>query len=173
VEAVALYETAVSSLHRRDFGQAADQLRRLLAAFPAETELAERARLFLTTCERHLAPLSAEPGSTVERLYAATMALNDGAPDRALRLLDEVPDHDAQADAADYLRAVAETERGSFDRAAAALERAIGGNPANRARARVDPDLAALRRRWEGIAALLETPTHGTTDAARPIRIRR
>src|SRR5262245_60073203 len=140
IEAVGIYELAMAAFQRRDFQGAADQLRRILATFPEETELAERARLHLSVCKRRLQPLSTEPRTTDERLYAATMALNEGAVGRALTLLDGIGDGDPHADRAFYLRAVAHAEQEDFDRAVDLLRRAIESNPENRARARVDPD---------------------------------
>ena len=172
LQAVGIYESAVGAFHRRDFATAATQLRKVLSGFPGETELVEWARLHLAACERRLSPPSNDPRSTGERLYAATMALNDGKPERALSVLEPVADADPQADATYYLRAVAETERGAFDRAIASLERAIGRNPSYRSRARVDPDLAPLRQ-LDDAATLLEARRNDAPDAQRPSRTRR
>lgn len=163
VEAVAIYESAMTAFQRRDFQGAADHLRRILSAFPAETELVERARLHLAVCERHLQPLSTEPRTTEERLYAATMALNQGAVARALALLEAIAEADPRADQAFYLRAVAHTEQEQYDRAVALLKRAIETNPENRGRARVDPDLDPLRD-LDGVAALLEPPRRAVAE---------
>jgi tetratricopeptide (TPR) repeat protein len=172
IEAVAIYESAMSAFQRRDFQGAADHLQRILGGFPSETELVERARLHLSVCERHLRPPSTEPRTTEERLYAATMALNEGAVPRALSLLEPVAETDPRADQAFYLRAVAHAEQQQFDRAVDLLRRAIESNPENRVRARVDPDLDLLRR-IDGVAALLEPPRRSSIEPPRPLRSRR
>jgi tetratricopeptide (TPR) repeat protein len=172
IEAVAIYDSAMMAFQRRDFQGAADQLQRVLAGFRAETELVERARLHLLVCERHLKPPSIEPRTTEERLYAATMALNEGAVSRALALLESVAEADPHVDQAFYLRAVAHTEQEQFERAVDLLRRAIESNPANRGRARVDPDLVPLRH-LDGVAALLEPPRRRAIDPPRQIRTRR
>lgn len=172
IEAVGIYELAMAAFQRRDFHGAADQLRKILSGFPEETELAERARLHLIVCERRLQPLSTEPQTTTERLYAATMALNEGAAARALALLEGVADGDPFVDRAFYLRAVAHTEEEDYDRAVDLLRRAIETNPENRARARVDPDLQTLRD-LDGVAALLEPPRRLVLEPSRPARSRR
>jgi tetratricopeptide (TPR) repeat protein len=169
---VAIYEAAIAAFQRRDFAGAAADLRRVLAGYPEETELSERARLHLAVCERRLQPPSSEPRTTDERIYAATMALNQGASAEAVSLLEAVADHDSRADEAFYLRAVAQTEQEDLDVATRLLRRAIELNPENRSRARVDPDLARLRE-VEGVAALLEPPRRPATDPPRPVRTRR
>jgi tetratricopeptide (TPR) repeat protein len=172
IEAVAIYETAMTAFQRRDFQGAADHLQRILTGFPTETELLERVRLHLSVCERHLRPPSAEPQTTEERIYAATMALNEGAVPRALTLLEPVGEADPLSDQALYLRAVAHTEQEQYNRAVDLLKRAIESNPENRGRARVDPDLDQLRH-IDGVAALLEAPRRLSIDPPRPIRTRR
>ena len=172
LEAVGIYETAMAAFQRKDFRGAADQLRRILSSFPEETELVERSRLHLAVCDRRLQPLSTEPRTTEERLYAATMALNEGAVRRAISLLETIAESDPRADQAFYLRAVAHTEQEEFERAVDLLRRAIESNPENRGRARVDPDLNPLRD-VHGVAALLHPPRRAAADPSRPVRTRR
>jgi tetratricopeptide (TPR) repeat protein len=167
VEAVALYQAAMEALQGRDFLRAADLLREVLQSFPDEKELLERTRVYLSFCERQVHPPSAEPQSIDERLYAATLALNAGEIDRALRYLNQVVEREPEHDRALYLLATAHAERGERDLALPYLKRAIEANPDNRALARSDPDLQTLR----GDAAfvtLLETPAASRGDGKRP-----
>jgi tetratricopeptide (TPR) repeat protein len=145
-DAIAIYERAVRNLQQHSYAEAADLLRRVIAGFPQERELLERSRLYLTLCDRHLTPPTAEPANAAERLYAATLALNAGAPERAIAYLKRVADDDPANDQALYLMAVAHAERGEAGVAIRYLEQAIAANPENRSLARVDPDLEALRR---------------------------
>jgi tetratricopeptide (TPR) repeat protein len=156
-DAMAIYERALRSLQQRNYAEAADLLRRVVAGFPDEREVLERSRLYLALCDRYLEPPTAEPGNSAERLYAATLALNAGAPDRAMGYLMRIAKDDPANDQALYLLAVAHAEQGDTGVAIRYLEQAIEANPENRALARVDPDLEALRRD-AGWAPLLGRP---------------
>lgn len=157
VAALAHYEQAMRALQEHRFPAAADSLRAILAEFPEEKELNDRARLYLAVCERHLRPPAPEPGTAHDRLLAATLAINAGDGARAIRLLDTICQEDPGHDQALYLMAVAYGLAGDPSSAAPFLQRAIEVNAGNRVRARVDPDLEPLRGE-EAIMALLERP---------------
>jgi tetratricopeptide (TPR) repeat protein len=167
VEAVALYEKGVEALHRHDYDKALQLFERVLEAYPEERELHERVRLYLNVCRRHAKPPQAAPQTLDERLYASTLALNGGRYDEAISHLRLVRDEDPDNDHALYMLAVAHAQRGEHAEAIAHLERAIALNPENRALARRDPDLDALRDDEAFLAALESTrsagPRPGTT----------
>lgn len=165
-DALRHYEHAMRALQEHHYEQAATALREVLERFSDEKELTDRARLYLSVCERHLQPPPPEPKTPIERLYAATIALNAGDATRAIALLDRVCEADPIHDQALYLMAVAYGLKGEPHLAAPFLERAIEANPGNRTRARVDPDLDSLRQE-AAIAALLQ-PTAGNGSAGRP-----
>lgn len=166
-EAISHYELGMRALQEHQFEQAAASLREVLDRFPEEKELTDRARLYLAVCERHLQPPPPEPRTPVERLYAATVALNAGDAARAIPLLDHVCHDDPSHDQALYLMAVAYGLKGEPHLAVPFLERAIEANPGNRTRARVDPDLDGLRHE-AGVAALLQPPAGHGASAGRP-----
>jgi len=168
VDAIAIYERAFRSLQQHNFAEAADLLKRVIAGFPDERELLERSRLYLTFCDRQLKPPPAEPGTAAERLYAATLALNAGAPDHAIAHLNRILADEPSNDQALYLLAVAHAERGEPGVALPYLEQAIEANPENRALARVDPDLDALRRE-KAMGALID-PSAAIASAKRAAR---
>ena len=135
----------MAALQRREYAAAATAFRHLVSSFPKEMELRERARVYLSICERHLEAPSSGPRTIPDRIYAATLAINGGQYDDAERVLatviEDVPDHDH----AYFMLAVARTGRGLSDAALAALTRAVALTPENRVVARHDPDLATLR----------------------------
>jgi len=154
---VALYEQGVCQIQQHDFARAADFLGLVVSAFPQERELCERARLYLSLCDRQLRPAADEPQSLAERIYAATLALNAGNVARAIEFLEGVVREDSTNDQALYMLATAYAQRGELQVAIPYLQQAIASNPDNRVLARVDPDLADLRAE-DTIAALLESP---------------
>jgi tetratricopeptide (TPR) repeat protein len=135
----------VQALQRRDYDRAAEIFRTVLDRYPDERELHERVRLYLKVCERQLEQRPSEPRTIEERVYAATVALNAGAPERALEYLRAVLAEDAGNDHAHYMTAVALTQRGDLPAALGHLHRSIELNPENRNLARQDPDLEPAR----------------------------
>lgn len=156
-EAVAIYERGVQALQRHDFQGAAELFRAVIQRYPEERELLERAHLYLRVCERETARQAPPPQSSGDHVYAATVALNAGDHASALSHLQRAISADAGNDHAHYIMAVALTARGRRDEAIEHLRRAVALNPENRAQARQDPDLEALRDHG-GFRNALETP---------------
>lgn len=171
LEAVAVYQQGLQALQRHDYGAAARLFNSVLDQYPEEKELHERVRLYLKVCERQLGPVDATPKTVEERVYAATVAINKGAYDEAIRQLERVESDDPSNDHAQYMLAVAHTLKGKLGQAFPHLERAVGLNPENRALARRDQDLAAL---WEDEAcrAVLQAPASPRRDRRMPARAR-
>ncbi len=168
LEAVGRYEAGLQALQQHDYGRAGAILESVIADYPEERELHERVRLYLSVCQRHQAPQETGPQSNEERLYAATLAFNDGDHEGAKTHLDIIRQSDPDNDHALYMLAVIHALRGNSEQGAALLQRAIEVNPENRSLARQDPDLESLRRQ-DGIRALLETASP-SRSARRPFR---
>lgn len=159
-DAVSAYERGIAALQRRDYQAAANAFRDLMARFPEERELQERAQVYLRVCERELAAAAA-PRTTEERIVAATVALNSGDHARTLGLLDEVLRDDPKSDLAEYMAAVVLCAKGEPEAALGRLQRAIELNPENRTLARQDNDLETLHG-LEGYKHLVEIPATPT-----------
>ena len=173
IEAVALYERGLDAVQRHDYRGAIELLEGVLRQYPEERELHERVRLYLSICQRQATAREATPQTVEERLYASTLAINGGKYDEAISHLRLVRDEDPDNDHALYMLAVAHAQRGEHAEAIAHLERAIALNPENRALARRDPDLEALRED-ESIRATLDAapPLNPAAriDRRRPVR---
>ena len=89
-------------------------------------------------------PPSAAPKSLEERIYAATIALNEGRPATARPYLEDVARTRPGDDHAEYMLAVACLLDEDVASARRHLARAIELNPDNRVKARLDPDLQGL-----------------------------
>lgn len=155
--AVALYEQGVQALQQHEYTRAAELLNRVLEQYPDELDLHERVRLYLRICERQVAPAPSAPRTAEERIYAATLALNAGTPERALPQLQAVLDHDPENDHALYMLAVVHTMRDEPALALECLLQAVALNPENRGLARQDPDLERLRQDPQ-VRAMLDAP---------------
>jgi tetratricopeptide (TPR) repeat protein len=144
-DAVLLYERGLQALQAKRYKDAADTLKRVIAEFPEEIELHERAQLYIRVCERQIAPPDATPKTPEEQVYAATLALNSGNTDRAIALATAALQRDADNDAAEYLLGVALVTRGDGKGAMAHLARALELNPDTRDAMAKEPELQALR----------------------------
>jgi tetratricopeptide (TPR) repeat protein len=170
-EAVAMYERGLQALQRRDFAAAAAALRSVIERYPDERELLERARLYLKVCERELEPKEPAPKTADEWVYAATVSLNAGDEAAAVQHLQRALAADATHDHAHYMMAVASMRRNDPDAALDHLQQAVTLNAENRALARQDPDLDALRD-LPGFRAALEAPAPDADSTPKPAALR-
>ena len=154
-EAIAIYESGVRGLQRHDYPAAADAFREVLARYPDERELAERARLYLRVCERETSLRPAAPQTTAERVYAATMSLSAGDSDAALSHVERALEQEPDNHRAHYMMAVIRSTRAEGGKALEHLRRAIELNPDHRSLARQDADLERLRQ-LPAVRTLLE-----------------
>ena len=164
-----MYENGVRALQRHDYLGAATQFRSIIERYPEERELQERSQLYLRVCERETARRPATPQTPQERIYAATVALNAGetaaALDHLRRALTDAPD----SDHAHYIMSVALASKGESTQALDHLRQAITLNPENRALARQDPDLEAVRGA-DGFWELLDSPADSARARSRKRR---
>jgi tetratricopeptide (TPR) repeat protein len=146
-------------------------LRSVLSRYPEEKDLHERVRLYLNVCDRHMTPRAVSPSTPEERVFAATLAVNAGDYDAALehlrRASSEAPDHDHAL----YMLASVLALRDQVDEAVPVLLRAIELNSENRAMARHDPDLDALRQ-YDSVRVALEASTPSKAERRKASRRR-
>ena len=172
-DAVLLYERGLHALQAKRYREAAETLKRVIAEFPEEIELHERAQLYIRVCERQLAPPDATPKTPEEQVYAATLALNAGTVDRAVSLLTVALQRQADNDAAEYMLGVALAIKGDQQGALQHLGRALELNPDCRDAMRKEPELEALRE-TEALQALLAAAAAAPRKDRRPQpRVRR
>lgn len=155
-DAVQAYERGLQALQQHRFADAVEAFQTVLDRYPEEKELHERARLYLNVCLRQLQPPDPTPQNAGERVYAATLAINDSRYDDGVAELEavlrEFPDHDY----ASYMLGVAESFRGNSLAAVSHLRRSFELNSENLVQARRDPDLDRLRQD-DGFRQLLES----------------
>ena len=168
-EAVAIYERGVQALQRHDYPGAADLFRTVIDRYPEERELLERAHLYLRVCERETARQASPPQSSVDHVYAATVALNAGDHSGAMTHLQRALTADQDNDHAHYIMAATLSMRGRREEAIEHLRRSIALNPENRTQARQDPDLDNIRDH-DAFRTTVESPAGSTR---KPIAARR
>jgi len=166
-DAVVLYERGLHALQGKRYRDAAEILKRVIAEFPEEKELHERAELYIRVCARQLAPPDATPKTPEEQVYAATLAVNAGAFDRAIALLTVALQQKKDNDSAEYMFGVVLTMKGDHQGALAHFARAVELNPDSRELIRKEPELEALRQTDE-LKALLAAPPASARKERRP-----
>ena len=157
LKAVAVYARALGTLQKRRLSTAAALFRRVIDDFPDERELHERCRRYLEVCNRETTP-DPTPETLEERVYAATLALNAGAPDKAIEHLEAAAAKEPDSDHIHYMLAVARAAAGETKRAVTHLERAIELNPDNRFLARNEPSFETLQENAAVRRALSSPP---------------
>jgi tetratricopeptide (TPR) repeat protein len=156
-QAVGMFERGFKALQQRQFDRAASALKAVITGFPDEKELQERARVYLSICERQARGAGPRPRSFEDRVNAATVFLNRGALDDGLRLLRDLESENPRSDHVQYLLTVAHTSAGDVDKALSHLRRAVELNPENRFLSTADADLEPLRQH-AGFLSTLEAP---------------
>jgi tetratricopeptide (TPR) repeat protein len=172
-DAVVLYERGLQALQGKRYRDAADILKRVIAEFPEEKELHERAQLYIRVCARHLAPPDATPKTPEEQVYAATLAVNAGAFDRAVALLTAALQQKKDNDSAEYMFGVALSMKGDQQGALAHFARAVELNPYSRELLRKEPELEALRQTAEFKVLLAAPPASARKERRPQLRVRR
>ena len=172
-DAVMLYERGLQALQHKRYREAADTLRRVIAEFPEEIELHERAQLYIRVCERQITPPDSTPKTPEEQVLAATLALNTGATDRAIALLNGLLQQQADNDAAEYMLGVALATKGDHQGALQHLARALELNPDSRDAMRKETELEALRDTGEFQAMLAAAAAAPRKDRRAQPRARR
>ncbi len=155
-QAVEAFERGFRALQQRQFERAAQALTAVLRDFPEEKELQDRARVYLSICARQ-SGAPARPRTFEERLNAATVAINRGAPAEALGLLRQLETDRPDSDHVQYLFCVALTGAGDAAGALEHLRRAVELNPENRLLSAADADLETLRQH-AGFKTAVEPP---------------
>jgi len=164
--AVEVFERGFQALQQRQFGRAAELLNRVVNAYPDEKELQERARVYISICERQRNSLEPSPRSLEERLNAATVAINRGAYADGLALLRKLEADYRDNDYIQYLLCVAYNLLNDAPHALEHLRRAVALNHENRYLATQDADLDPLRQS-PGFADALDTPAAASASPAK------
>jgi tetratricopeptide (TPR) repeat protein len=129
---------AVQLLHQAKYERALAAFEKLLPT--ATPEIAERSRMYISTCRRQIDRPPLAFASPEERCDYAVSQLNQGFYDEAREQFTAVAADNPSADYAYYGLAVLDSITGRTQECLANLARAIEMNPKNRLQARSDND---------------------------------
>ena len=156
-QALELFQKGVKALGKREFDRAKEHFDDLIASFPEERDVVERARTYLSVCARALSKAPAyKPKTFEELLHHGVYLHNRGDFEEALKFLRQAVDMHPRHEHALYCLAATSARAGDTAGALKALRSAITSSPESRAHARRDPDFEALRESEE-FASILES----------------
>ena len=137
-QAVQNYEAALKAMQERKFERAKALLEKVISGGPRE--LADRARIYLSSCNQQLNEGSATFKTHEEHFDYAVSLLNSGQLDQARVHLEKILKQNPKADFALYGMAVVDCLTGQVESSLKNLGEAIHLNPQNRFQARNDSD---------------------------------
>ena len=157
------FERALRILHDGDLASARRLFESIVAEFPEETDLADRARVYLAVCNRRLRPAAPNPPQGFEEVVAqGVFRHNQGDYQGAVEFLARAVEMDPKNDHAHYCLAASYARLGDGRGALRHLKRAISGDSYNRVLAKTDRDFDSLRND-SAIAQLLAESAPGAT----------
>ncbi len=142
---VEAFEKAVKAFGKKEYDKAKALFDEVLALFPDERDLADRARAYRAMCERSEKRPAAKPKTFEEILHEGVYHHNRGEYEHALRAFTQAAEIHPRNDHVLYCIAAVQARRGDEAAAVKALHTAIKIDPANRVQARLDPDFDGLR----------------------------
>jgi tetratricopeptide (TPR) repeat protein len=145
-EAVKIYEAAVRLMHAEKFEEARSEFDRLIVAYPAETELVDRANVLIQACENRLQEAQAGPRLKGANDYyeVGVAEMNNGALDEAKEHLEHALQLLPTADHVLYALGALAALRGEREVALDYLSRSIERREENRFLAVNDVDFESL-----------------------------
>jgi len=137
-QAVQNYEAGLKAMQEHKYEKAKGLLEKIVASGPRE--LADRARVHLSTCNQQLNEASANFKTTEEHFDYAVSLMNAGQYDQARTHMEKILKQNPKADFAHYGMAVVDCLSGHVESSLKNLVEAIRLNPQNRFQARNDSD---------------------------------
>lgn len=152
--AVELFQRAIKSLNKRDFGKALSLFDELIEAYPEEADVVERARAYRAMCARSTERRAPKPKTFEDLLHYGIFHHNRGEYQEALKYLNQAAEIHPRNEHVLYCVAASAARAGDASVALKALRGAIATSPANRTQARSDPDFDGLRQDAQFVSLL-------------------
>ena len=136
------YEAALRLFQKESYEKAAELFQKMTES--TALEVASRARIYLSVCEKKLHPANPELKSADDHYEYGVMRLNDRALESALEHLARADKLQPDQDHIKFALAAAHSLSGNLDAAIEALGEAVRLNPTNSIHARRDEDFRPL-----------------------------
>jgi predicted Zn-dependent protease len=147
-KALAAYSEALKEFHKGRFDKAADLLNGLIEKYPGEREFADRARTYLTICDRKLKePKEIPAPKTLEEFcHHGVYRMNRGEYEEAQKMFEKAAKLDPESAVVSYLTAALFAAANKPDEAIESLKKAVQGDKFYRILAQNEADFESL---WE------------------------
>jgi tetratricopeptide (TPR) repeat protein len=145
-KAIKEMERGLQSLHKQSYGEAQTHFQAIVAGYPHEKELLDRAQMYLRVCRNMMQEKKSESNRKPEEMfYLGVMKANEASYDEAVEYLDRALQTNPGDDRAHYVMASTRALKGERELALKHLQEAIGLNVTNRVYAQNDPDFEPIR----------------------------
>jgi len=124
-KALSLYSQGIKDFRRRDLEKAVSSFESLIEKFPEEHELVDRARVYLTICQKSQKKESVNLKTVEDYLFYAQMKINQADYEGSLKLLEKALEFKKEEARIYYLMAIAYVLSNSLEESLEALKKAI------------------------------------------------
>lgn len=145
-KALALYNQGIKDFRKNDYDKALVSFKELIANYPEEHELVDRARVYISICERGSKKESISPRNIEDYLFYAQMRINQGDYQGALKLLEKALELKREEARVHYLMATAYVQAGQVEEGLEALKKALQKDKSLAVMAQNEPDFESI---WE------------------------
>jgi tetratricopeptide (TPR) repeat protein len=145
-KALSLYSQGIKDFRRRDLEKAVSSFESLIEKFPEEHELVDRARVYLTICQKSQKKESVNLKTIEDYLFYAQMKINQADYEGALKLLEKALEFKKEEARIYYLMAIAYVQSNRLEESLEALKKAIQKDKSLAVLAQNETDFGPL---WE------------------------
>jgi tetratricopeptide (TPR) repeat protein len=124
-KAISLYSQGIKDFRRRDLEKAVSSFENLIEKFPEEHELVDRARVYLTICQKGQKKESVNLKTVEDYLLYAQMKINQADYEGALKLLEKALEFKKEEARIYYLMAIAYVQSNRPEDSLEVLKKAI------------------------------------------------
>ncbi|HQO76286.1 MAG TPA: tetratricopeptide repeat protein [Candidatus Saccharicenans sp.] len=124
-KALSLYSQGIKDFRRRDLEKAVSSFENLIEKFPEEHELVDRARVYLTICQKGQKKESVNLKTVEDYLLYAQMKINQADYEGALKLLEKALEFKKEEARIYYLMAIAYVQSNRPEDSLEVLKKAI------------------------------------------------
>ena len=144
LKAIADYEKAMAVFHEREFTKAEAMFEKVIAEYPSEGDLGDRARAYANMCRRQ-SWTEAQPKGFDDHYYRGVLLSNRGDHDGARAMFEMAVQLQPDSGKAHYAVAACHAQVGDVTAALDAIRRAVELDPDGRLHARNDDDFLPLK----------------------------
>ena len=145
-KALSLYSQGIKDFRRRDLEKAVSSFESLIEKFPEEHELVDRARVYLTICQKSQKKESVNLKTVEDYLFYAQMKINQADYEGAFKLLEKALEFKKEEARIYYLMAIAYVQSNRLEESLEALKKAIQKDKSLAVLAQNETDFGPL---WE------------------------